>query len=218
MGCCNLANSTVYMGMEPGACTTEAACTDWDGVFTNSSCKFDSDCALGVCERIVPCCRDTGGGLTETAESVASCTGTPVSVSLVPGNTCAAAAAADFAGFFCCYDNATIMLTEDGLSVEDCAADSGVIVQDSASCECAGALPPAPPMPACLANGDCAPDECCVMEVCVPAVNACLKCPDDPGFGDCTEIGCNVALPCLTVNGTNILEELMEIAGNAPDP
>jgi hypothetical protein len=62
-----------------------------------------------------------------------------------------------------------------------------------------------------MANADCLPGDCCEQGFCQPTADACLKCADDPGFGDCTEVGCNVALPCLTVNGVDVLQALQAL-------
>lgn len=60
----------------------------------------------------------------------------------------------------------------------------------------------------CRTSADCATGECCSMGTCEPTANACLKCPGEPGFTQCTEVGCSVAIDCVTVNGVNVLEAL----------
>jgi hypothetical protein len=61
----------------------------------------------------------------------------------------------------------------------------------------------------CASNDDCFANECCVDGLCATVRSPCGKCPGDRGFDEpCTELECNVALPCLTVNGTNIMEAL----------
>jgi hypothetical protein len=59
-----------------------------------------------------------------------------------------------------------------------------------------------------MTNSDCPAGNCCNASSCEPTADACLKCPDEPNYGNCTEVGCNVALPCLTVNGIDVLEAL----------
>jgi hypothetical protein len=60
----------------------------------------------------------------------------------------------------------------------------------------------------CRTNQDCGTGECCNMGTCEQTANACLKCPGDPGFTQCTELGCNVAIDCVTVNGVDVLQAL----------
>lgn len=153
------------------------------------------------------CCFDTDTR-TSSAVLVGTCTGIlcePGVTRAVPGlldcpNQCAV---------MCCVDNgtSTCELAQTCASGVFCEAGSG-------SCSMVTWMEPCRCL-ACVANDDCVPGECCVDELCVTADNACGKCPGDPGFENaCTALECNVALPCLTVNGTNILDALEALDQN----
>lgn len=153
------------------------------------------------------CCFDTNTR-TSSAVLVGTCTG----ILCEPGVTRAVPGlldCSDQCAVMCCVNNGspTCELSETCESGVFCEAGSGgcSMVTWMEPCRCLD----------CMVNDDCMVGECCVDDLCVTAGNACGKCPGDPGFEDpCTELECNVALPCLTVNGTNILDALEALDQN----
>lgn len=60
----------------------------------------------------------------------------------------------------------------------------------------------------CYTNDDCQ-NSCCEYGRCVDPVNACGQCKGDEL--SCLEVECSVSLPCLSVDGVDILAELEEL-------
>ena len=190
MGCCDLTESVVYQGTEPSACTTQAGCAAWGGVFNDQAeCKFDSQCApVSDCDTLVTCCvADEFGVITPQELSIRNCIDSSfVTVTLADQGMCPDDP--ESVANECCFEDQIITIDQ-SFSINDCNDNGGKIVEDAQACECSSTLQPPPSQLSCC--------ECRCIDTTGPTPTAvtrwvtaedcgvaCTGCPSD--IDDCT--------------------------------
>ncbi|MBB20805.1 MAG: hypothetical protein CMP20_15315 [Rickettsiales bacterium] len=190
MGCCDLTESIVYEGTEPSACTTQAGCVAWGGVFNDQAeCKFDSQCSvMPECDIQVTCCvADEFGEFSEQLLSVSDCVDLDaVTITLSDQGMCPENL--DSVANECCFEDEIITIDQ-SFTISDCLDNDGKIVENAQACECATTLAQPPGDLSCcecqcIDTSGSTPSSVTRWVAAEDCAAACASCPS--GISDCT--------------------------------